>query len=343
MGDDDYFCEGEYKVFCIVVTYNHAAYIKECLQALNSLDCLTEIVVVDNNSDDDSVAQIISSNVSVKLLKNSENIGFCAANNQALAHFMASKSDWVLLINPDLNIEPKGVRQLLNFAAHKFKESSLNGAYTGKVLRYDDIKIIDTVGISFSSTLRHFDRGADLPDTIDSYCVSERISGISGAFLLMHRQFVCSLEVPPLLHEADVDRLYPALRVGRAERINFFDEAFFAYREDAELALRASKMGLFMWYHPVVVGYHHRRVTPSRRQALTGEINKLGVRNRFLLQILHFSPLRQPGAIVPGLIIRNLIVIFGVFLRERTSIVAFRELRYLWKRAWERRKYFNGS
>ena len=333
------------QLYVSVVTFNHQEVIEECLQALNPLYEIVDLLVIDNASSDETVERAKPCVEGYgSLVQLTANIGFCGAHNLALAHFLEGDCSWVLLLNPDLNIEAAGLMVLLKDAQAKFSEDFRNGAFTGKVLRInaEGVKesVIDTVGITFTSTLRHFDRGAEWLDTPDSFGSSEKIKGISGAFLLMHRDFVNALIVPPLSYEDDVNQIYPQLAKHRKNRVNFFDEAFFAYREDAELGLRANALGYVMWYFPHVVGYHHRRVTPSKRGALPDVINKLGTRNRFLLQLLHFSPMGQPEAILPGFIIRNLVVVFGVLIRERTSIGAFRDLKLLWRRGYQRRQYF---
>ena len=65
----------------------------------------------------------------------------------------------------------------------------------------------------------------------------------------------------------------------------YFDEAFFAYREDADLAWRAQWMGWRCLYVPEAQGHHVRRVLPERRAELPAEINMHSFKNRFLLRI----------------------------------------------------------
>lgn len=333
------------RLFIGVVTFNHEDFVAECLKALLPFRDSIELLVVDNASSDDTVERATPYVEELGMLMQlTANLGFCGANNLALARFLEGQSSWVLLLNPDLTLDGPGLLALLADAEKKFKEDPRNGAFTGKVLRVgvegSSNPVIDTVGITFTKTLRHFDRGGDLHNTPGTFSSPERVEGISGAFLLMHREFVKGLLVPPLSHEDDVDQIYPQLGEQRNKRVNFFDEAFFAYREDAELSLRATAFGYQMWYIPHVVGYHHRRVTPAKRSILPAVINKLSTRNRFLLQLLHFSPLRRPDAILPGFIVRNLIVVFGVLFHERTSMGAFRELCLLWRRGYQRRQYF---
>jgi GT2 family glycosyltransferase len=69
----------------------------------------------------------------------------------------------------------------------------------------------------------------------------------------------------------------------------FFDEQFFAYREDADLAWRAQLMGWHCLYTPRAVAWHVRKVTPERREKLPLEINWHSVKNRFLMRAKNIS------------------------------------------------------
>src|ERR1039457_2268224 len=82
----------------IIVTYNSAAEIGECLDA--ALASGAEIVVVDNASDDGTVAEVARRGV--RLIANSENRGFAGGVNQG---FAVLNSPYVLLLNPDAVIQ----------------------------------------------------------------------------------------------------------------------------------------------------------------------------------------------------------------------------------------------
>jgi hypothetical protein len=101
----------------------------------------------------------------------------------------------------------------------------------------------------------------------------------------------------------------------------FFDEDFFAYREDADLAWRAQLRGWVCWYVPGARAQHGRRVTPERRKSLPPEINRYSVRNRFLLRLKNQPVVHVARFFVPALS-RDLIVVGYVLLREWSSIPA---------------------
>ena len=133
-------------------------------------------------------------------------------------------------------------------------------------------------------------------------------------------------------------KVYPQLAEGESNRTPVFDEVFFAFREDAELAWRARNISLKTLYVPQLVVLHRRSVTPDRRWDLQPKINSWSVRNRFLMQIVNFRLVQDFGMIVPGIVLWNLLVVFGVVFMERTSLRGLWEVIVLLPRAWERRR-----
>jgi len=94
----------------IIVTYNSEDSITQCLQALRHEDC--EIVVVDNASQDDTVAQVESFRAehAVELLRISRNFGFAAGVNHGVR---AAGGDVLLVLNPDAVADPGAVQALV--------------------------------------------------------------------------------------------------------------------------------------------------------------------------------------------------------------------------------------
>jgi len=89
-------------VSVIVVTYNSASCVRECLQSvLDQQKVAVELIVVDNVSRDDTVALVGAFGSSVKLITNQNNVGFGRACNQA---FATSNGQFVYLLNPDAEL-----------------------------------------------------------------------------------------------------------------------------------------------------------------------------------------------------------------------------------------------
>jgi GT2 family glycosyltransferase len=327
-------------VFAHVLTYKSADVVESCVKALLATKMPPgdelKVVVTDNASGDGALTKL--SGLAVSCVQNSTNLGFSAGHNQALGEFLREGWEAFVTINPDLIVQPDTLPVMLDV----LRKTNL-GAVTPKLLRTDaDLRpvhppIIDAAGMLMNNTLRHLDRGSGEVDR-GQYDYAEEVFGGTGACLMFSQDFVKRVALPAMKYESDADQVYPQLKAGRAGRALFFDEAFFAYREDAELAWRAQLLGFGCAYCPQAVAHHRRAVVPENRSTVSELVNRWSVRNRFLMQIQNlFSP--SLAIFLCGAALRNIIVIGGVLLRERKSLGAFRELALLFRRALERRKY----
>ena len=98
-----------------------------------------------------------------------------------------------------------------------------------------------------------------------------------------------------------------------------FDEDFLAYREDAELGLRAERIGVAQVVVPSAVALHGRALRGTTRG--NPVLDRLGVQNRFLIAFKHGR--HRPGAWL-GAPLRDLLVVGGVLTRERHSLPGLR-------------------
>ncbi|MDP3945575.1 MAG: glycosyltransferase family 2 protein [Lutibacter sp.] len=104
------------KVFVVIVTYNGEKWIKACLESvINSIIPLS-IIVVDNNSTDDTVTIIKNDFTNVNLLEQNENFGFGIANNIGISYALKNETDYVFLLNQDTTIEKDTIEQLVKLA-----------------------------------------------------------------------------------------------------------------------------------------------------------------------------------------------------------------------------------
>lgn len=97
----------------IIVTWNSAEYIRNCINSVRE-SCLNnknEIVVVDNNSSDNTVEIIKNEYPEVTIIVNKNNVGFGAANNQALKKVVGK---YVLFLNPDTVINHDAIEKMVN-------------------------------------------------------------------------------------------------------------------------------------------------------------------------------------------------------------------------------------
>jgi GT2 family glycosyltransferase len=247
-----------------------------------------------NEADDDelgTLADLVDPHVVVT--SSLSNDGFAAAHDAALARLFDGAIDHVLVLNPDLALQPSALEELVTASRQH------SGALVGPVLLLADAasgrseSLIDSLGIAWTRSGRHLDDGQGRPAT----AVPEqpvRVAGISGAAILVSR--------------AAHDRIV-------SQTGEFFDADFIAYREDAELAFRAQLLGVESWLVPAAVGLHVRQLRGTSR-SMSPAVNRLGVRNRFLIAAKYGR--RRPGSgLYPWA--RDAVVVLGVVLRERSS------------------------
>jgi len=293
-------------VSVVLVTWNDAPYLRRCLTGIaQQRHPDVELIHVDNASEDESVGEVRARSAGCTQIVNEENRGFAAAVNQALRR---GRGDFVLLCNPDAYLEREYIARIveaLDAAGEEF------GMATGKLFRGRGAEIaptdvIDTKGIRMTRSGRHFDIGQGLPESGSE--VGGRWSevfGASGAAAMYRRSFIDGVSIDG----------------------EFFDEDFFTYREDADVAWRGQLFGWRALYVPDAVGYHVRTVTPKGRRMLSPITNMHSVKNRFLLRLKNEGPylaLRN----APFELTRDLIAIGAVLTIERTSLPA---LSWLWR------------
>jgi GT2 family glycosyltransferase len=248
-------------VSVLIVTWNSAPHLEQCLASVDRQNYRDfEVLIIDNASTDRTRELLRAWEAQWRVIYNDRNTGFAAAQNQAIR---ASKGEWLLCLNPDVLLAEDFVGRLLEDGAAYPNAGSI----CGKLLRWNPAtelsktRIIDSTGIYFTRNMRHLDRGAEELDN-GQYDRAQYVFGATGAAAMFRRSFV---------EAVSVDR-------------EFFDEDFFSYREDADLAWRAQLMGWKCLYTPAAVAWHVRRVTPERREQLPLVINWHSIKNRFLMR-----------------------------------------------------------
>ena len=293
-----------------VLTYNNEKTIAACLRSLLAqkgfvLGESLHVHVSDNASNDDTRSLLRSfPSTEITVFENEENTGFCRGHNLGIARALELGSSYIAVINPDLHLEPNALRLMVD----ALEQDPRAGSACPKLLRADENlhpvqpRRLDSSGMHMTPAIRHFDRGSEEFD-IGQYENEEYVFGASGACMLLRREFVldAAFSVP-----------------GDTTEIELFDESFFAYREDADLAWRGLQLGWKCRYCPSAVGFHTRVVLPERRDSLPPQLNAWSVRNRFLLQFNNFRPLSLLHCI-PKTLYRNLIVLGAVCTIERSS------------------------
>jgi GT2 family glycosyltransferase len=302
-------------VSLIVVSHESASDLPASLaSAVAQRGVACETILVDNASADGSREVAHQFGASVRLLALTENTGYAAAMNSGIA---ATTGRYVLALNPDCRLES-------DFAAVLTRRLDAPdavdiGSASGRLYRAEGRQLarsalLDSAGIVFTASGRHFDRGAGKV-AAGRYEIEEEIAGASGAAGFYRR---AALE---------------NVRIATGE----FDADFFVYREDADLAWRLRRLGWRCLYVPTAVAAHRRRNTPERRRQMSALANMHSVKNRFLLRINNQSAGECVRTAVPTFA-RDLVVLAACLTVERSSLPAF---GWLWRnrtRLWAKRR-----
>lgn len=215
-----------------IVTYNSAEHIVNCLEAVFSQSYpIAQVIIVDNASTDSTHRLLEPFEKRALFLFNKHNLGFAPAHNQALTH---SIGDFCLILNPDVTLHSKYVENLIKVMS----SDARIGSTTGKLLFKAAPEIIDSTGLVINKARRAFDRDAGQMDPNIEHQTEEHVEvfGVSGAAAMYSRSMVNDV-----------------LMEGQ-----FFDETFFAYKEDVDVAWRAQLFGWSSFYVPEALAFHER-------------------------------------------------------------------------------------
>jgi GT2 family glycosyltransferase len=208
------------------------------------------VLIVDNGSDDGIETYLREHHPDVTFLRNAKNLGFSVAHNQGIRYALDrwDRSDddqrYVLVTNPDIIMTSGFVQALVNAMYTDVTIGSCGGKLLrafGENLNDDALSetvksdLIDSTGLRPTKNRTCADRGAGEMDK-GQYDESEPVFGFSGALCLYRAS---------------------ALRDARYED-EFFDNDFFAYKEDVDLAWRLKRLGWSALYVPSAVAYHYR-------------------------------------------------------------------------------------
>ena len=245
-----------------IVTYNSATDIENCLEAVFQQNYPMEQILVIDNASSDSTVDILEEYLyqgKIHLVKNEINNGFAGAHNQALS---MTTSEFVLILNPDVTLHQDYLYHLIK----RMNEKPKVGSITGKLF-YERTDIMDSTGLLIYRSRRAFERGTGEKD-LGQYDQHKEIFGVSGAAALYRRE---------MIQDISIDE-------------EFFDETFFAYKEDVDVAWRARLFGWEAEFVPQAVGFHKRGWGSERkRQAIPLKLRKLSYMNRYFMMLKNES------------------------------------------------------
>ena len=217
------------KLSVIIVNYNVKHFLEQALLSVQraAAGLLVETWVVDYNSTDNSVAMVKEKFSEVKIISNTENVGFSKANNQAIR---ASTGEYILLLNPDTVVSEDTFRTCLTFMDAHLQAGGLG------------VKTIDGSGTFLPESKRGF------PSPWVAFCKSFGLSALFPKSPIFNRYYLGHLSNNET-HEIDVlVGSFMLMRKAVLDKIGLLDEAFFMYGEDIDLSYRIVKAGYKNYY-----------------------------------------------------------------------------------------------
>jgi GT2 family glycosyltransferase/aminoglycoside phosphotransferase (APT) family kinase protein len=237
-------------VSIVVVSYNTRSLLPACLDSIHTAaDGLSyEVWVVDNASQDGTVDMLRRDYPWVRLISNTTNVGFAAANNQALER---ANGETLLLLNPDTEMAPRCLH-LLHQALWRNPRS---GAVGPRLINPDR---------TLQRSAHHFPTpGVLLLEQLSATALLRHISGLQRRYL----------GAWPHDTPRQVDWMLGAcllLRRTALETVGLLDASFFLYAEEIDLMWRLSRSGWGSWIVPEATVLHHGGASTSQSPVGSG-------------------------------------------------------------------------
>jgi len=235
------------KLSIVIVSYNTIDLLHDCLESIKRHILQdVEVYVVDNNSCDGSSRMVESEYCWVKLIKNDHNLGFAAANNQAI---QLSNSSYIMLLNPDTVMLPETLPGIIAFM-DQYPEAGVVGC---KLLNPDGSlqpsvtsfphSLKDAIGIGLKGfCLKN--------DPVSRKWISRfvRLFGFNASRFTDHSEI---MEIG-----------YPrgacmTIRKNALDQVGLLDPDYFFTGEEMDLCYRIRQAGWKVLYYPEVAVIHH--------------------------------------------------------------------------------------
>lgn len=199
------------RVVAIVVNKDGAAYLRGCLSSLLAQTYTDlQVVLVDNASRDDSVELVRREFPVVHIIQSTSNLGFCAANNLAVR---STSSELVATLNNDTWVEPGWLESLVR----TLESNATLGSVASLMVFADRLDVVNSAGICIDRAGIAWDRlgGAPVPQALDEG--NREVFGACAGAALYRRTVL--------------------------DQVGGFDDSFFAYLDDVDLAWRLRLAG----------------------------------------------------------------------------------------------------
>ena len=226
------------KLSVVILNYNVRYFLELCLQSVEAalVDIPSEIIVIDNDSKDDSCAMVKANFPSVTLIKNTSNIGFSKANNQAVK---VAKGTYVCILNPDTVVAEDTFKTILNFAD------------TQKNLGIIGCRLVDGSGSFLPESKRNI--------PVVKIAI-KKIFGNSQPYYASHIKEHDTAKVEILVGAFMILKRY------LYDTLKGFDEDYFMYGEDIDFSYKSLNEGYDNYYFGGTTIIHYKGESTRRNE-----------------------------------------------------------------------------
>lgn len=255
------------KVAVVILNWNGGEVTRLCLQSLLAQTVrLHSIIVVDNGSHDGSPDQIAAEFPDVVMIRNSENRGYGAGNNQGTLYALERGAEWVLWLNNDTHLREDCLETMCSGSPTEHRV----GAITPKILYWDAPERIWCAGGHFSLVTSAMVFSGYGKRDGPAFSKPRLVDFVPTCAFLVSREALSS--------------------------VGLFDEMFYpAYQEDADFCVRLRKAGYLVYYQPRAVVLH--KVSYSVGGEWKPLLLRLGYKHMALVQRKHLPRYALPVGI----------------------------------------------
>lgn len=235
-----------------LITYNSEKFLEQSLPTITNQTEPINIIVTDNNSSDKTVSLVKEILPQATLITNRQNLGFCVPHNKIISW---CSTPYILILNPDVMLEPDYCQKLVDYLDQNPNCASTSGLlYRWHLNQELSREEIDSAGLQLQKNGQVY----DINYTNNNKQDIQEVFGVSGAAACYR---VESLKNTALYHN---------------NKTMFFDENYYIYKEDIDLAFRLRLAGYDSVCNHQAVGYHQRGLSGSisLKQRLKMEINR---------------------------------------------------------------------
>ncbi|MFQ5797956.1 MAG: glycosyltransferase family 2 protein [Bacteroidota bacterium] len=291
---------GRVVVSIILVNHNTREILRKCLSSIGkqAKGIAYEIILVDNNSTDGSAEMVQREFPAVRLIRNSENRGFAAANNQGISR---ACGDYTLLLNSDTEVLDGAIQRTVEFM-ERHPKASIVGC---RLLNRDGT--LQPSCRSFPSVLNLFTESFFL------YLIFKR-SKFFGKYYM-------SFFNHGSIREVDVVKgAYMMIRKEVFDRVGLFDESYFMYAEEMDFCYRAKKSGHKVFFYPGSQVIHLGGGSIADPQSYTRQLYD----SQILFFRKHFTGIRRNAVILikqAGIALRIVVYFLGAAVTLRPDLI----------------------